>query len=131
MQEMVRRDDAIRSREGIRSKGQDTQKMRWDMPYGLRRMPTFARNVVATTQPLAAQAGLEMLRQGGNAIDAAIATAITLTIVEPVSCGLGSDGFAIVWDGARTHGLNASGRSPAATTLDKFRGMKTIPEWGW
>src|SRR5215470_18613038 len=104
MQEMQRRSDVIRSREG------DTQKMQWDLPYGLRRMPTFARNVVATTQPLAAQAGLEMLRQGGNAVDAAIATAVALTIVEPVSCGLGSDGFAIVWDGTRTHGLNASGR---------------------
>jgi gamma-glutamyltranspeptidase / glutathione hydrolase len=125
MQEMQRPGDVIRSREG------NMQKMQWDLPYGLRRMPTFARNVVATTQPLAAQAGLEMLRQGGNAIDAAVATAITLTIVEPVSCGLGSDGFAIVWDGTRTHGLNATGRSPAATTLDKFRGMKSVPEWGW
>src|SRR5215470_9554992 len=131
MQEMLRRGDVMRSSEKIRSPESNAQNMRWDLPYGLRRMPTFARNVVATTQPLAAQAGLEMLRQGGNAIDAAVATAITLTIVEPVSCGLGSDGFAIVWDGARTHGLNASGRSPAATTLDKFNGMKSVPEWGW
>src|SRR5215470_9309232 len=131
MQEMLRRGDVMRSSEKIRSPESNAQNMRWDLPYGLRRMPTFARNVVATTQPLAAQAGLEMLRQGGNAVDAAIATAVALTIVEPVSCGLGSDGFAIVWDGARTHGLNASGRSPAATTLDKFNGMKSVPEWGW
>jgi gamma-glutamyltranspeptidase/glutathione hydrolase len=103
----------------------------WDLPYGLRRIPTFARNVVTTTQPLAAQAGLHMLRQGGNAVDAAIATAIALTIVEPVSCGFGSDGFAIVWDGKQAHGLNASGRSPATATIDKFAGMTAMPEWGW
>ncbi|MGH6671014.1 MAG: gamma-glutamyltransferase family protein [Xanthobacteraceae bacterium] len=104
---------------------------RWDTPYGLRRIPTFARNVVTTTQPLAAQAGLHMLRQGGNAVDAIIATAATLTIVEPVSCGLGSDGFAMVWDGGQVHGLNASGRSPGATSIEKFRGLNAVPEWGW
>jgi len=108
------------------------QKMsQWDTPYGLRRIPTFAKNVVATTQPLAAQAGLHMLRQGGNAVDAIIATAAALTIVEPVSCGLGSDGFAMVWDGGRIYGLNASGRSPGATKIDKFRGFNAVPEWGW
>ena len=63
-----------------------------------------------------------MLAKGGNAIDAAIATAIALTVVEPCSNGLGSDAFAIVWDGKRLHGLNASGRSPAAWTPDKFTG---------
>jgi len=107
------------------------QMTQWDTPYGLRRIPTFAKNVVATTQPLAAQAGLHMLRQGGNAVDAVIATAAALTIVEPVSCGLGSDGFAMVWDGDRILGLNASGRSPAATTVEKFRGANAVPEWGW
>jgi gamma-glutamyltranspeptidase / glutathione hydrolase len=107
------------------------QKMQWDLPYGLRRIPTFAKNVVTTTQPLAAQAGLHMLRQGGNAVDATVATAAALTILEPVSCGLGSDGFAIVWNGSNAIGLNATGRSPAATTLAKFRGMKAVPEWGW
>ncbi len=109
----------------------DAPKYQWDLPYGLRRIPTFARNVVCTTQPLAAQAGLQMLRQGGNAVDAAVATAIALTILEPVSCGLGSDGFALVWDGTRTHGLNASGRSPAATKAEKFAGVRAMPEWGW
>lgn len=103
----------------------------WDLPYGLRRIPTFARNVVCTTQPLAAQAGLQMLQEGGNAVDATVATAIALTILEPVSCGLGSDGFAIVWEGTRAHGLNASGRSPAATRAEKFSGMNAMPEWGW
>src|SRR4026209_2796821 len=91
-------------------------------PYPSRRMPVMARNVVATAQPLGAQAGLAMLAKGGNAVDAAIATAITLTVVEPCNNGLGSDAFAIIWDGERLHGLNASGRSPAAWTPDKFTG---------
>ena len=84
----------------------------WSARYDSVRTPLFARNVVATSQPLAAQAGLRMLLGGGNAVDAAIATAAALTIVEPVSCGLGSDAFAIVWDGAALHGLNASGPAP-------------------
>ncbi|HEY1486035.1 MAG TPA: gamma-glutamyltransferase, partial [Micromonosporaceae bacterium] len=77
-----------------------------------------ARGAVATSQPLAASAGLAVLRAGGNAVDAAIATAIALTIVQPGSNDIGSDLFAIVWDGQRLHGLNASGRSPAALTRD-------------
>jgi gamma-glutamyltranspeptidase/glutathione hydrolase len=105
--------------------------LQWDLPYGLRRMPVFARNVVASSQPLAAQAGLQMLRQGGNAVDAALAAAITLTVVEPVSSGYGSDGFAMVWDGAKLSGLNATGRSPAAATLDRYSGMDAMPEFGW
>lgn len=84
----------------------------------LSRKPLYApRGVVATSQPLAASAGLAVLRGGGNAVDAAIATAIALTIVQPGSNDIGSDLFAIVWDGARLHGLNASGRSPAALSL--------------
>ena len=75
-------------------------------------MPVLAANVVATTQPLAAQAGLRMLLKGGNAVDAALATAITLTVVEPTMNGIGSDAFALVWDGTQLHGLNASGRAP-------------------
>jgi gamma-glutamyltranspeptidase / glutathione hydrolase len=71
-----------------------------------------------------------MLADGGNAVDAAIATAITLTLVEPVSNGIGSDAFAIVWDGRRLHGLNASGRSPAAWTPEYFGG-NAIPTTGW
>jgi gamma-glutamyltranspeptidase / glutathione hydrolase len=84
-------------------------------------LPLFARNVVATSHPLAAQAGLTMLLQGGNAVDAAIAAAAALTITEPVSNGLGSDAFCILWDGAALHGLNASGRAPQAWTPDYFR----------
>ena len=84
----------------------------WRFPYASRRLPVLARNVVATSQPLAAQAGLRMMLRGGNAVDAAIAAAITLTVVEPVSNGVGSDAFAMVWDGTRCNGLNASGRAP-------------------
>ena len=83
------------------------------LPAGIyegRRSPVFARNIVSTSQPLASQAGLKALAAGGNAIDAALAAAITLTVVEPTSNGIGSDLFCIVWDGQALHGLNASGR---------------------
>jgi gamma-glutamyltranspeptidase/glutathione hydrolase len=84
--------------------------------YPSARLPVFARNVVATSHPLAAQAGLRMLLAGGNAVDAAIAAAAALTVTEPVSNGLGSDAFCILWDGQRLHGLNASGHAPRAWT---------------
>ena len=100
-------------------------------PYPSPRRPTLARNVVSTSQPLAAQAGLQMLATGGNAIDAALAAAITLTVVEPISNGVGSDAFAIVWDGGKLHGLNASGRSPAAWTPEYFAGQQAVPQRGW
>ena len=102
----------------------------WELPYAWPRTPVLAGNVVCTSQPLAAQAGLRMLADGGSAVDAAIATAITLTVVEPVSNGIGSDAFAIVWDGRELHGLNASGRSPAAWTPEYFGG-DDIPMLGW
>ena len=89
-------------------------------PYPSTRLPLFARNVVSTSHPLAAQAGLRMLLKGGNAIDAAIATAAALTVVEPCSNGLGSDNFAIVWDGERLHGMNSSGLSPTGWSTDYF-----------
>ena len=95
------------------------------------RAPVFARNMVATSQPLAAQAGLGMLAAGGNAVDAALATAMALTMVEPTGCGLGSDAFAIVWDGKRLHGLNASGHAPRAWTPEYFAGQDRMPERGW
>ena len=103
-------------------------------PYASQRMPVMARHIVATSQPLAVQAGLRMLLQGGNAVDAAIAAAIALTVVEPTSNGIGSDGLAIVWDGRALHGLNASGRAPAAWTADyfahKYPQLSTLPERG-
>ena len=88
--------------------------MDWSLPYPSRRQPVLADNVVATSQPLATQAGIAMLARGGNAVDAALATAMALTVVEPCSNGIGSDLFAIVWDGRELTGLNASGRAPAA-----------------
>ncbi len=84
-------------------------------PSASRRMATFGkRGMVATSQPLAAQVGITILQQGGNAIDAAIATAAALTVVEPTSNGIGSDAFAIVWVDGKLHGLNASGPAPQA-----------------
>lgn len=95
------------------------------------RRPLYApRGVVATSQALAASAGLGVLRRGGNAVDAAIATAVTLTVVEPGSNDIGGDLFAIVWDGTRLTGLNASGRSPAALSLDKVPATG-VPHDGW
>ena len=90
-------------------------------PYTSTRLPVFARNIVSTSHPLAAQAGLRILWQGGNAVDAAIAAAAVLTIVEPVSCGLGSDAFCILWDSKALHGLNASGRAPCSGTSWRAR----------
>jgi gamma-glutamyltranspeptidase/glutathione hydrolase len=114
------------------------------------RKPLFApRGAVATSQPLAAGAGLAVLRGGGNAVDAAIATAIALAVVQPGSNDIGSDLFALVWDGSALHGLNASGRSPAALNGDVVRGQaadaglpsalggrqsearEVMPAWGW
>jgi len=105
--------------------------LNWDCPYPSNRSPVFAKNMVASSQPLAVQAGITALKKGGNAVDAALATAITLTVAEPNSNGIGSDAFAIVWDGKRLHGLNASGRAPAALSPEKFRGMTEIPRLGW
>ena len=90
-------------------------------PYPTTRIPVFARNAVSTSHPLAAQAGLRMLWKGGSAVDAAIAAAAAMTIVEPVSNGLGSDAFAILWDGSKLQGINGSGRAPAAWTPEYFQ----------
>ena len=95
------------------------------------RQPVLARNLVATSQPLAAQAGAAVFARGGNAIDAALAAAITLTVVEPTMNGLGGDGFALVWDGDALHGLNASGRAPAAWSPQRFAGLAEMPRRGW
>ncbi|MFC4455528.1 gamma-glutamyltransferase family protein [Deinococcus sonorensis] len=86
--------------------------------------------MVATSQPLAAQAGLSILQAGGNAVDAAIATAAALTVVEPTSNGIGGDAFALVWHGGQLHGLNASGGAPAALSLDALPGGQ-MPVHGW
>ena len=103
-------------------------------PYPSRRSCTMARNgMVATSQPLAAQAGLDMLKKGGNAIDAAIACAAALTVVEPTSNGIGGDAFALVWMKGKLHGLNASGPAPAGISIEavKERGFEKMPAYGW
>jgi gamma-glutamyltranspeptidase/glutathione hydrolase len=103
----------------------------WQFPYTSQRMPLLARNVVSTSQPLASAAGLLMLARGGNAVDAALATAITLTVVEPCMNGIGGDAFAIIWDGKRMHGLNASGRAPQRWTPEHFSKYSAMPLRGW
>ena len=103
-------------------------RLDWSLPYESTREAVCASQIVATSQPLAAQAGLEMLAAGGNAVDAAIATAITLTVVEPCSNGIGGDAFAIVKNKDGLHGLNASGKSPALMPNSL---NESIPSIGW
>lgn len=103
----------------------------WSLPYHSRREGVFARRIVATSQPIACQIGLEVMRSGGNAVDAAIATAASMTVLEPTSNGIGSDAFALVWSGGGLHGLNASGRSPAGMKASDFQGRESIPYLGW
>lgn len=103
-------------------------------PFPSRRMAVYAsKGMVATSQPLAAQSGLEILKRGGNAIDAAIATAACLTVVEPTSNGIGGDAFALVWTKGGLHGLNASGSAPKSISLTSIRdaGHKVMPRYGW
>ncbi len=95
------------------------------------RAPVLGRVAVATSHPLAAQAGLQVLLAGGNAVDAAVATAAVLTVVEPTANGLGSDAFALVVKGAQIHGFNGSGRSPAGWTPERFAGLDAMPRRGW
>ena len=105
-----------------------------DYDHPSRRSAVLATGgMVATSQPLAAQAGLAVLQAGGNAVDAALAAAIALTVVEPTSNGIGSDAFAIVWEGGKLHGLNASGPAPRALSAEMLRasGHTTFPERGW
>jgi gamma-glutamyltranspeptidase/glutathione hydrolase len=113
-----------------------THSFAWSAGYTSQRLPVFGRNVVSTSHPLAAQAGMRMLHQGGNAVDAAIAAAAVITLTEPVSNGLGSDAFGLLWDGKTLHGLNASGRAPQAWTPEYFKrkygaDAKTPPVRGW
>lgn len=104
------------------------------MAYRSPRFPVFGRRgMVATSEPVAAQAGLEVLWRGGNAMDAAIATSAALTVVEPTASALGSDAFALVWDGRELHGLDGSGRAPEAHTPELYRnaGLDRVPTRGW
>src|SRR3954463_14501784 len=103
----------------------------FDQPYRTLRQPVLGREAVATSHPAAAQVGMSVLERGGNAIDAAIAVAATLSVVEPTMNGLGGDLFALVWDGTELHGLNASGRAPEAWSPARFAGLRRMPELGW
>ncbi len=103
-------------------------------PYGSHREVVYGRRgMVCTSQTLASQAGLDMLKKGGNAIDAAVATAICLIVLEPTSNGLGSDAFALIWTQGKLHGINGSGWSPAGLTRDELlkRGYDQVPPRGW
>ncbi|WNW10000.1 gamma-glutamyltransferase family protein [Pseudomonas sp. DTU_2021_1001937_2_SI_NGA_ILE_001] len=103
-------------------------------PYASQRQSVFARRgMVAASQPLAAEAGIDIMRRGGNAIDAAIATAAALTVVEPTGCGIGGDAFALVWVKGQLHGLDASGHAPAALNIEAVRasGAEAMPLYGW
>ncbi|MGG3006214.1 gamma-glutamyltransferase family protein [Geobacillus stearothermophilus] len=103
-------------------------------PYPSQRMTVFAKNgVVATSQSLAAQAGLDVLKKGGNAIDAAIAAAACLTVVEPTSNGIGGDAFALVWTNGKLYGLNASGYAPKAISIEALKecGYTDMPKYGF
>ncbi len=102
-------------------------------PYPSHRNVVYARHgMVATSQPLAAQAGLQVLQAGGNAIDAAVATAAALTVLEPSANGIGGDAFALVWHSGKLHGLNASGPAAAASTAQGLRqlGHSVMPKYG-
>jgi len=105
--------------------------MHWQLPFPSGRQPVLGRNLVSTSQPLASQAGAAAFARGGNAIDAALAAAITLTVVEPTMNGIGGDAFALVWDGQQLHGLNASGRAPMGWTPQRFAGLAQMPRIGW
>jgi gamma-glutamyltranspeptidase/glutathione hydrolase len=103
-------------------------------PYGSHREVVYGRRgMVCTSQTLAAQAGLDMLKKGGNAIDAALAAAMCLTVLEPTSNGLGSDAFALIWTKGKLYGINGSGWSPAGLTRDELlkRGYDQVPLRGW
>lgn len=103
-------------------------------PYASRSVVLAPSGMVATSQPLATEAGLHVLRSGGNAVDAAVAANAVLGVVEPHNCGVGGDLFAIVWHARsrKIYGLNASGRAPGDLTLEEFqrRGLLAIPDSG-
>jgi len=103
-------------------------------PFASRSEVIARHGMVATSQPLATQIGLDVLKKGGSAVDAAIAANAALGLMEPTGCGIGGDLFAIIWDAEKQEltGLNASGRSPQSLTLDHFRkeGIKEIPYLG-
>lgn len=102
--------------------------------YPSRRSLVYGRRgMVCTSQPLAAQAGLDMIKKGGNAFDAALAAAACLPVVEPMSCNMAGDGFALIWHEGKLYGLNASGPAPALMTVENLKkaGYTSMPKYGW
>ena len=102
--------------------------------YNSIRNVVYGKNgAVATSTPIAAQAGLETLKKGGNAVDAAIATAACLTVVEPTGCGIGGDAYALVWieEEKKLYGLNSSGFAPEKMELEEYEGMDSMPKYGF
>ncbi len=103
----------------------------WDLPYDARRPAVCGSMAVATSQPLAAQAGLAMLRRGGTAADAAVATAAAMTVLEPTTNGIGGDAFALGIFQGEVFGLNASGCAPSAQLRSAFANEGAMPRRGW
>lgn len=107
------------------------------LPYSSLRYPVYANNgMVCTSSALASAAGLEIMKKGGNAVDAAIATAATLTVVEPSANGIGSDAFALVWMKDKLYGLNGSGPAPKSISIENVLDNKQdiegkMPTYGW
>ena len=107
------------------------QSPSWQNPRTPHPELVYGKNVIATSEPHATDAGIDAFRNGGNAVDAALAAAITLTVTEPCSNGIGGDGFAIVAESGQLHGLNACGKSPLAWKRDYFNQFGSMPEHGW
>src|SRR5688572_12641693 len=128
------------SPSGAQTTGQSPAKIaagfdRGGQMHGQGRSVTIARHgICATSHPLASQVGLDVLKAGGNAADAAIAASATIAVIEPMSCGIGGDLFVIYWDAKtqKLYGLNASGRSPYKLTRQVFadKQLDQIPETG-
>ena len=115
----------------MRETAENTGSMDWSLPYDARRPAVCGSMAVATSQPLAAQAGLEMLRRGGTAADAAVATAAAMTVLEPTTNGVGGDGFVLGIFGGEVVGLNASGRAPLRQARSVFDGRAAMSLRGW
>src|SRR5690606_9836692 len=116
----------IYRKAGLKEKG-----VEWTFPYRSQRTAVLADNMVVASPQLAARAGAMMLESGGNAVDACLAMAATLTVVEPVMNGLGGDAQVLLWDGQSVAALSGCGKSPAAWSLDRFSKLDAMPNEGW
>jgi gamma-glutamyltranspeptidase / glutathione hydrolase len=103
----------------------------WQNPSAPHPDLVYGDNLIATSEPHATEAGVQAFREGGNAVDAALAAAITLTVVEPTQNGIGGDGFSIVAHEGKLYGLNASGKSPMSWDREYFDQFSSMPMRGW